>query len=160
MGGPFARVNQYIIPDTSYIDTGLTNGTTYYYRVKAVNSVDTCYETKRSNMVWNTPQGIETASDTVLMTGDYQLGQNRPNPFRSQTRIEGHIPKVGPVEITVCNCAGQVVRNLSYGFELSGEFSVLWDGCDNTGKSVSSGIYFYSLQTPNTQLFRQLIKID
>ncbi|UCD05485.1 MAG: hypothetical protein JSV98_10320 [candidate division WOR-3 bacterium] len=160
MNGTYQRVNQNLITDTSCVDTTLTNGVTYYYKVKAVSSIDTCYETKFSNMLWNTPQGIDAGTDTAFVAGGYYLGQNHPNPFRGQTRISGRTAGPGPAVITVYNCVGQVVRDIQCWVGQSGEFSVLWNGQDNAGRAVASGVYFYALETSVERLCRQIIILD
>ena len=78
----------------------------------------------------------------------FALSQSYPNPFSSTTTIQFSIEKRTQVGLKVYNIAGQLVRTL-VNEELSpGVYSdVIWDGRDNNGRPVSSGIYFYRLVT-------------
>ncbi|UCF69793.1 MAG: T9SS type A sorting domain-containing protein, partial [candidate division WOR-3 bacterium] len=98
--------------------------------------------------------------DTSIVISGYELRQNHPNPFIRQTTISYAIPDPGFVRIVIYNSAGQVVRAFSKKTAHIGEFSVVWDGRDNAGKAVASGVYFYSLETPETRIFRQLVKMN
>jgi flagellar hook assembly protein FlgD len=72
----------------------------------------------------------------------YALEQNTPNPFNPSTMIAFKMPVEADWTIEVFNVAGQLVRDYS-GHSQAGTVEVMWDGTDNFGKSVASGIYFY-----------------
>lgn len=75
----------------------------------------------------------------------YSLSQNYPNPFNPTTTIGFALADPGHIEIAVYNVLGQNVRTLIDGFMEAGEHSVIWDGRDNDGRSVASGIYLYRI---------------
>jgi hypothetical protein len=75
------------------------------------------------------------------------LGQNYPNPFRSLTRIDYSIPQAGQVSLEIYNLNGELIRTLQSGQKPEGKYSVTWNGVNNSGNHVNSGIYFYRLQT-------------
>jgi len=75
----------------------------------------------------------------------YALSQNYPNPFNPTTTIDYSIPKSGNVEIAIFNIAGQKVRTLVSQKQDAGFYKVVWDGHNDTGESVASGLYFYRL---------------
>ncbi len=75
----------------------------------------------------------------------YVLLQNYPNPFNPETRIGYQLPEAGRVRLVVFNVTGQEVRRLVDGDQAPGEYRVIWDGRDELGRSVASGIYFYQL---------------
>ena len=75
------------------------------------------------------------------------LQQNYPNPFNASTEIRYHIPEDGRVTLKVFNTLGQRVRILADGEQKAGESSVAWDGRDDGGREVSSGMYFCRLKT-------------
>jgi hypothetical protein len=76
----------------------------------------------------------------------YRLGQNYPNPFNPSTTISFQIPEAGHVDLRIYDGSGKLVRTLVDGWKDNGGlFAVTWDGLDNTGVSVASGIYFYKL---------------
>jgi flagellar hook assembly protein FlgD len=74
------------------------------------------------------------------------LSQNYPNPFNPETSIEFNLPINSNVTITVYNLLGQIVRTLVDNDFSSGYHSAIWNGIDETGKGVSSGIYFYKMK--------------
>ncbi len=76
----------------------------------------------------------------------FQLYQNYPNPFNSETRIRFSIPVNGRVKIEIYNLAGQKVTNLLDENKSVGSYFVLWDGKNENGKPVSSGVYFYRIE--------------
>lgn len=73
------------------------------------------------------------------------LHRNYPNPFNPTTTISFSIPDESIVELTVYNIKGQKVKTLVNSNLDDGNHSVIWNGIDESGKSVSSGIYFYKL---------------
>jgi flagellar hook assembly protein FlgD len=81
----------------------------------------------------------------------FKLYQNYPNPFNSQTTITYDIPSlmvnVVPVEIYIYNTIGKLVRKIDEGDKAVGIHTVMWDGKNDDGENVSSGVYFYQLRT-------------
>jgi len=77
------------------------------------------------------------------------LHKNYPNPFNPETTIHYSLSEAGPVKIEVYNIKGQLVRNLVNERKTAGNYTVIWNGKDEQGKNVSSGIYFYRMQTKN-----------
>ena len=73
---------------------------------------------------------------------------NYPNPFNPSTTIKYTVPKSGHMSLKVYNVRGQLVRTLIDGqMESTDSGSILWDGTNNQGSSVSSGVYFYEART-------------
>lgn len=85
------------------------------------------------------------SGDGAGMITDYRLHQNYPNPFNPSTVIRYEIPKAGHVTVKVYNFAGQEVRTLVNEVQTTGAYQTSWDGRDERGQTVSSGIYFYRL---------------
>ncbi|RKZ09945.1 hypothetical protein DRQ50_14765, partial [bacterium] len=85
-------------------------------------------------------------SDGVPVAGAIDLGQNYPNPFNPSTVIEYSLTREGPVTLTVIDAAGRRVRTLVQGRMAAGEYSVVWDGTDEAGRRVASGVYVYRLR--------------
>ncbi len=75
----------------------------------------------------------------------YGLKQNFPNPFNPSTRIQFTLPVKGHVSLKIYNVAGQLVRTLQDGVMDVGSHELTWDGSNNLGTSVASGVYFYKL---------------
>ena len=81
------------------------------------------------------------------LPSDYKLEQNYPNPFNPQTRLSFSIPKATAVDLCIYDVHGQVVRNLIPHQDYApGNYAVQWDGTNNAGGKVASGVYFCRLQ--------------
>jgi hypothetical protein len=74
------------------------------------------------------------------------LRQNHPNPFNPTTSISFSLNGVTDVTLRILDVTGAVVRSLLDGRQVAGEHSVAWDGTNDAGMSVSSGVYFYRLE--------------
>jgi flagellar hook assembly protein FlgD len=75
------------------------------------------------------------------------LSQNYPNPFNPATSIEFSLGRSGYTSLKVYNILGQEVKTIVNGQWTAGFHRVTWDGKDHRGLAVSSGIYFYRLQS-------------
>lgn len=84
--------------------------------------------------------------DFEAMPLSYKLNQNFPNPFNPETRIYFEIPRSHDVKIIIYNVLGQQVRTLVKENFNAGRHIVNWDGKDNAGNLVSTGVYFYRIQ--------------
>ena len=80
------------------------------------------------------------------------LEQNYPNPFNPETTIHYELPKTSKVVLRIYNTLGQEVRKLVNERQPAGAYQMSWDGRDEGGKQVSSGIYFYQLKAGNSFL--------
>ena len=87
----------------------------------------------------------------------YELGQNYPNPFNPATSIRLSIPEAGVVRLQVYDVTGRVVRTLVDGATGAGRVLVAWDGTDETGRRVASGVYFYRLEASGATLTRKMM---
>jgi hypothetical protein len=77
----------------------------------------------------------------------YRLAQNFPNPFNPSTTIRYDMKEKGLVRIKIYNVAGELVRTLVDEMKNAGAYSIAWDGRNNAGSGVASGIYFYKMET-------------
>ena len=77
----------------------------------------------------------------------YQLYDNYPNPFNPITNIRFDVPKFGPLKLLVYNVNGQLVKTLKDGNIAPGAYNISWDGFDDYGQVLPSGIYFYHMET-------------
>ena len=87
---------------------------------------------------------------------NFKLFQNYPNPFNPQTSISYVLPIDSPVKITIYNIAGQNVKTILDEFQTKGSKLTYWDGTDDNGREVASGIYFCTLKAEE---FSQTIKV-
>jgi len=93
----------------------------------------------------------------ILLTP--QLHGNYPNPFNPTTTISFSLPDEQEIDITIYNIKGQKVKRLINGQLTAGNHTMIWDGKDTNGKSVSTGIYFYKLKTGNDVLTRKMLML-
>ncbi len=87
------------------------------------------------------------------------LYPNYPNPFNPETHITFYISRAGETELAIYNVSGQKVRTLISGFQTAGEHTIVWNGKDDNGNAVSSGIYFYRLKADDIVKVRKAILI-
>jgi hypothetical protein len=84
------------------------------------------------------------------------LHQNYPNPFNPSTEIRFDIPTARDVKLRIYNQLGQTVRTLVDNRMKAGTYSFEWDGANQAGYGVASGVYFYNLEAGD---FRDLRKM-
>lgn len=92
--------------------------------------------------------GIDDELSSNAPSG-YELSQNYPNPFNPNTTISFTIPTSENVSLTIYNVRGQVVKTLVNDSRSAGTHNIQWDGLNNFGQKVASGIYIYTLRTSN-----------
>jgi hypothetical protein len=86
------------------------------------------------------------------------LEQNTPNPFNPKTTIAFDVPAGGcRVAVDIVDVSGRVVRHLLDDFENEGRREVTWDGRDDDGRALPSGVYFYRMVTPQQELTRKML---
>jgi hypothetical protein len=86
------------------------------------------------------------ASGADGRASDFVLGQNFPNPFNSGTVIEYRIPSASEVTVEVFDMNGRRVRTLTNAFHPAGTHQAAWDGRDDAGEGLPSGVYAYRIQ--------------
>jgi len=101
---------------------------------------------------WNPSAGAgEIAVERV------RLMQNSPNPFGPATRIAFSLPHAANVEMSVYDVRGREVARLADGEMDAGAHEITWDGVDNRGRKVASGIYYYRLVADTEVLTRKMV---
>ena len=86
----------------------------------------------------------------------YQLTQNYPNPFNPATTFGYSVPEKSPIEIAVYNVLGRKVRTLFNGTQETGNYKIHWDGLDEQGQFVGSGIYLITLKSSKMVLSKKV----
>ncbi|MBN2410756.1 T9SS type A sorting domain-containing protein [candidate division KSB1 bacterium] len=97
--------------------------------------------------------------DTGAISDKFELKQNFPNPFNASTTFKFNMPEQSSITIKVFNTLGQEVKTLvdkNYG---PGFHEIVWDGRDNSGQFVTSGLYFYKMQAGDFMEIKKLIII-
>ena len=109
------------------------------------------FQTVASNIVldnldlWNIAINTD-AGDSPTPVGFY-LFQNYPNPFNPSTTINYNLAEDSDIMLKIYNSLGQEVKTLVNDFQTAGYNSAEWDGTDNFGELLSSGVYIYRIQT-------------
>ena len=93
----------------------------------------------------------------IALPDSPQLAQNAPNPFNSQTALAYFLPAAGPMRLEMFSLTGQRVAVLRHGLQQAGYHQLRWDGRDDAGRSVASGLYLYRLVTDEVVLTRKLM---
>ena len=88
---------------------------------------------------------------------EYGLMQNYPNPFNSQTNITYIIKEPGKVTLDIYDALGTRVKTLYNEFRGRGSYTAMWDGKDDRGKSISSGVYFCRLNAGGTIKVKKML---
>ncbi len=99
-----------------------------------------------------------TLSDDIL-TLSTELQSNYPNPFNPETTIFYYLEETSDVCLEIYNVKGQKVRQLVNDQVDSGQHSIVWDGKDDTGQSLASGIFFYRMTAGKYSSVKKMILI-
>ena len=116
----------------------------------ATGSMDFAVE----DLIISGPGGVEISAQCLVNVIDiglpapteFSLQQNYPNPFNPTTNIRYDIAASGAAQLMIYNMLGQEVRSLVNGDQNIGRYEVEWNGLDNSGQPVATGIYIYHLQ--------------
>ncbi len=87
--------------------------------------------------------GVKVANTEV--PGNFELTQNYPNPFNPSTEIRFSVPRAANVNLSVYNLLGERIATLANGEVVPGTYTATWNGTNQTGMHVASGVYFYRL---------------
>ena len=88
--------------------------------------------------------------------GKFELQQNYPNPFNHSTVINYTLHQPTRLILKIYDSTGREIRTLVNEYQQKGEKSIIWDGLDNSGNPVSSGIYIYRIQAGNFKQSRKM----
>jgi hypothetical protein len=156
--GPFKKISELIegagnlaIGHTyEYLDQKVQPGKTYFYYLE---DVDIHGSRNKSNMIQVTLKPLPK---------EYRLFQNYPNPFNPETWIPFQLPKANEVNIHIYNVTGEPVKTIPLGHKQAGVYvgkakAAYWDGRNDMGEKLASGVYFYELQTETFRTIRRMM---
>ncbi len=147
--GLFERVNEKLLePDLPgvYVDRTVWPETEFWYELYVVRDG---FEEK---------VGFELASVTTGGRLVTRLFPPSPNPFRGETVIMHDIAAdAGPPRLTIYDVSGRVVKTFAGTPERSGRYEVTWNGTNDNGQHVGSGVYFCSLETGENRETRRIV---
>ena len=136
----FERINESLLmpgAEFTFIDTRIRPGTTYWYRLGVVD---------------RDGEYLSPVTRVATRAARTALHQNFPNPFNPETTISFYLARRGPVDLTIFDTQGKRVRRLIAGEMDFGSHEVVWDGRNDRGEEIGSGVYFCRLAAgKNTQ---------
>jgi lysophospholipase L1-like esterase len=151
--GELAYKSVIIHPSTTYTDSSLIQGQSYYYSIAAMDkngNMSAQSTSVQTALVQDEEEHEEDDNDDDpennpdLPIG-FSLMQNYPNPFNPYTKIQLYSPDDAFIEISIYNSIGMKVRKLLSKNVPAGFNAVTWDGRDDHGYALGTGIYFYQL---------------
>lgn len=110
-----------------------------------------------NKLIWIKDNVVSVPDRTGPMVAT--LHQNYPNPFNPTTTISYELRKGGPVELRIYNSLGRVVRVLDRSERPAGQHRIVWDGTNEAGQRVASGLYFFRLNSGSFSAVRRMALI-
>lgn len=135
-----------------FLDRKVEYGNKYFYQLADVDIAN--FETLQEKIV---EVSVDAPEDEIIEKFEYELAQNFPNPFNPETSISYSLERESFVNLEVYNLLGQKVKSLVSVKQKAGKHSATWDGTDESGKVVSSGIYYYKIQAGNFTENRKMV---
>jgi ligand-binding sensor domain-containing protein len=127
---------------------------------KADVGVDGLGKASRLRMIVGTEEYAKQESQNIpLVPYKFALKQNYPNPFNPETHIVYSLSQKSPVKLTIYNTLGQKVRTLFQGEQGTGAYPTTWDGTDDRGLIVNSGVYVCRLEAGQFAISKKMILI-
>jgi flagellar hook assembly protein FlgD len=148
--GQYTKITDGLLMSTSsdyvFSDTTAAAGRTYFYKLE---DFDGSGQRTQS----------EAISITVDVPRDYMLLQNYPNPFNPRTTIRFQLPKSNQTVVVVFNINGQVVKTLKDERLDAGYYELHWNGDNNSGIRVGSGVYYVRMQAGDFKATKKMLLI-
>jgi len=145
-GTPYASIEATGRKNYEFVDRDVIAGEKYWYTLSVVDED-------------GTEKLLGTQEVTVPAPSTLYLGQNYPNPFNPSTEIEVRLPEAMDVELSVYDTGGRLVARLFSGEDGPGVRRYRWDGRDELGRAVPSGVYFYRLRAGKQVLSRKMVLV-
>ncbi|MBI5729858.1 MAG: fibronectin type III domain-containing protein [Ignavibacteriales bacterium] len=149
--GQFAKVTDVNSNATTYTDAAVTAGQQYFYRVRGFNSnINSSYSNEATVTI------TDVNGEEAIPTS-FALYQNYPNPFNPSTTIKFAVPNTAQVAIDIYDLNGQKIAAIMNEEKAAGYHTVSWNGKNNKGADVTSGIYFYTIRAGSFTEVRKML---
>jgi hypothetical protein len=144
-----------------YDDTNIEVGYSHYYYLTTYDAAgnESTMHTRTISPAVLACKGVCSSLDQSQPASSIVLSQNAPNPFNPATTISFSIPEAASVSLTVHSVTGQLVRTLVDAKLPVGEHAVSWNGTDDAGRAVASGVYLYRLAANDQIMVRRLVVV-
>lgn len=110
------------------------------------------------SQIWLYERGRGIVATPAAPVADgFALEQNYPNPFNPETRIAFRLPEDADVRLEIYTVLGQRIRSLTAGYRQAGTHEIVWNGRDDAGRQVASGMYLYRLQAGEHSAVRRML---
>jgi hypothetical protein len=130
------------VEEFSFFDGDVEPGRTYRYHVGVVDKDG---------------ETLSLTKEVTIPVAQTVLGQNEPNPFNPTTSIHYTLSGQQRVTLSIYDASGRLVRTLVDGIKGHGPHQAEWNGTDNVGNPVGSGVYFYRLQAGKFNESRKML---
>ncbi|MCI0531417.1 MAG: T9SS type A sorting domain-containing protein, partial [candidate division Zixibacteria bacterium] len=111
-----------------------------------------------ANLINGMSTGVRPiANPPAALPKSYELGQNFPNPFNATTQIRFNVPAASQVSLDVYDILGRKVRTLVNDYLTAGVKQILWDGKNQSGDQVASGVYFYRMTAGDYNQIKKMV---
>ena len=142
--------------DYQYKDVSVEAGKTYYYFLEDIDIFGEKEKHKIIKVV------VPPAKPAQPIPKEFRLLQNFPNPFNPDTRIPYDLAQEATVTIRIYDVKGQLVHQLDLGAQKAGSYidkekAAYWNGRNQTGNAVTSGVYFYTLKAGDFQETKRMV---
>jgi WD40 repeat protein len=104
------------------------------------------------------PTAVSTVDQRSIPKA-YRLSQNFPNPFNPETAISYDLPEMADSHLIIYDLTGRKIRTLVHSYQQPGHYTGVWDGTDEEGRSVASGIYLYRLEARGFVETRRMVLV-
>lgn len=143
----FVSIN-YLNAQSVFLNIHLKDGSQLIFNINAINKI-----------ILDPITNIEDAKKINSILNTFKLNQNFPNPFNPNTSIQYEVPKAGKVELDIFNINGQLIKSIHKEHRQKGKFKIDWNGKNNQGSFVATGVYFYRAKFENTVISKRMFFI-
>lgn len=144
----FAKASTFSQTDTMYVDVGTS---VHAYPVANIQ--------KLTFVGFGTGIDEKDLDKMNLILNSFVLHQNYPNPFNPTTNISYHLPQGGDVRICIYDGEGRMINEVLRERQEAGDHTIKWNGKNNDGVSVASGMYLYRVHFDNSVITKKMILI-
>lgn len=134
----------------------LNKGSQYFWKVRSKDALGNySYYSGKGN--FRIASVTDVKPEVTTIPDEYSLSQNYPNPFNPSTSIKYALPVEGMVSVKVFNMLGQEVKTLVSEVKNAGTYNLTWNGTDNSGSSIASGVYIVRIQANDFVMSRKMV---